>query len=151
MSDEMTMDISQFLKGMDLLQELTFAQAKEGLRAAGDKLLEDVKNQEPRPPHDDGHLDRSCRLDLSGLDQGLVISVAVGAGGTAVFNVPYAHRWHEAENDIDQVTGRHINWSEGGVGPKYIETKIVRNGMQYMEIGANAIRHIMTRSGLIGG
>lgn len=131
-SGDFQMDLSEFAAGIERLQDLTAKQIAAGLREAGTQLLLDSEAIVPRVPHLTGALRASAQLEM-------------GEGGAEVnvgYNVPYAARWHEAENDIDPVTGKHINWSESGVGGKFMEKKMSERMEIYMKICADKIREI---------
>jgi hypothetical protein len=51
--------------------------------------------------------------------------------GVVGFNTPYASRLHE---------GLTFHFSEPSAGPKYMESKMMRNKERYMQIIANAIK-----------
>jgi hypothetical protein len=55
-----------------------------------------------------------------------------------IFRMPYAAKWHEAI-DREWCQGG-INWSEPGVGPKYVETKLSMFRRKYLGIVADNVR-----------
>lgn len=104
---------------------------EHGMRLALDELKNDADNKPPRTPHLEGHLRGSGRVvNIKNISS--EISGELKYGGME-FNVPYAHRWHEAEPGT-------VEWSEPGVGPKYLESKLVRYIKKYTAIIAEAIR-----------
>lgn len=128
-----SMDIREFLAGADQATTSVIDGCRSGLREAGNQLLQDSIEEEPRAPHLQGALRASGKTEV-GTENESMTEVLVG------FDVPYAARWHEAENDIDPVTGGKIHWSEPGVGPKFIEAKMVKNGDKYVRITAEAAK-----------
>jgi hypothetical protein len=73
--------------------------------ASAIKLATD--EEEPKAPLLEGNLRGTARVDVN--------------NNTAKiwYTMPYAARWHEVEEGT-------VNWSESGVGPKYLEKKIVQ-------------------------
>ena len=105
--------------------------AEHGVRLALDVLKDDADEKPPRTPHKEGHLKGSGRV-VNVLNIPGEISGELRYGGVE-FKVPYAHRWHEAEPGT-------VVWSEPDVGPKYLESKLVRFMRKYIDIIAEAIR-----------
>lgn len=93
----------------------------DGLREAIQELKNDADNVRPRTPHLHGDLRGEYTISRVKLTKGRISSI------TLVFEMPYAERWHEA-------VGLSINWSESGVGPKYLESKMSRFGKKYIAI-----------------
>lgn len=123
----------------------------EGLRA----LKADCDNVIPKTPLREGNLRGDYTLILEGITQSKVEEKTGGkgkdhkrGGGGAVerfgakdiiaklvFRMPYAAKWHEAVN-------KKVNWSEGGAGPKYVESKMMMFARKYMQIVAMAIKAV---------
>ena len=102
------LDAGDFLKKTgDLLQKLP-PMGDRALLKLGDKVRRDANNIEPRTPHLEGQLRSVVVIEI--LEQGIAV---------VWFQMPYAAKWHEATNP-------EPNWSEAGVGPKYLESKLVR-------------------------
>jgi len=133
-----TLDFKDFDKKF-----LTFAvssapqAAENGLFAAISELKNDADTVSPKTPHLEGAL-RGI-FDLSHKQERDAIIAQL------VFMMPYAARWHEAENDIDPVTGSKVHWSESGVGPKYVESKLVRFMRKYIGITTDFIKAEMAK------
>lgn len=105
--------------------------AERGLFAAVSELKNDADTVSPKTPHLEGALRGT--FDLSHWrDFDRILA-------QLVFMMPYATRWHEAENDIDPVTGSKVHWSEAGVGPKYVEAKLIRFMKKYIGIARDTI------------
>jgi len=102
--------------------------ASKGVREAGQEWKLDADNVPPKTPHKEGHLRASGKVSKVNIE-GQNISVEVS------YDAPYARRWHEVEPGL-------INWSESGVGPKYLESKAVRFANKYMNIVASNIRRV---------
>lgn len=102
------LNASEYLKNTGKLLENLPDMGNRCLLKLGDKVHRDANNIEPRTPHLEGNL-RS------------VVVIEITENGTVIiwFQMPYAARWHEA-------TDPEPNWSEQGVGPKYLESKLVR-------------------------
>jgi len=122
-----SMDFKNFDKGFAKIVKKAIPEASaDGLRQAGQEWKLDADNVPPRTPH----LERFLR------GSGEVSKAKVKGQSTEVevsYDKPYAARWHEAEPGT-------INWSEPGVGPKYLESKAVRFMRKYMAIAAEVIR-----------
>lgn len=111
--------------------------AERGVFAAVSELKVDADTISPKTPHLEGALRGT--FDLTHRNEGKKIIAEL------TFKMPYAARWHEAENDIDPVTGSKVHWSEEGVGPKYVETKLVRFMKKYIGITVDFIRAEMSK------
>ena len=57
-----------------------------------------------------------------------------------IFRMPYAAKWHEA-------VGKKINWSEAGVGPKYLESKLSMFRRKYWGMVAEAVKAALESKG----
>jgi hypothetical protein len=112
---------------------------QKGLYAAIERLHKDANQEAPKTPHREGHLRDDVAFDLKTQGDSIISELT--------FKMPYAARWHEAEGDIDPVTGSHITWSEkaDGVGPKYVETKLIRNMKRYIGIVTDFIEAEMAK------
>ena len=97
-----------------------------GLREAGQELKLDADTVPPRTPHLEGFLRGSGKVSKVKIKY-KDIKVTVS------YDKPYATRWHEAEPGT-------VKWSEKGVGPKYLESKMVRFNKKYMAIVAAVIK-----------
>lgn len=128
----MTLDLSDVKKNLYVLSLAVPDAAKGGLFDAGTALKRDSDNEPPRTPHREGHLRGNFEINP--------IQKADMTGVEIIYKQPYAARWHEAEDNIDPVTGGRIHWSESGVGPKYLEIKMIRHMKKYFGIVADAIR-----------
>jgi hypothetical protein len=113
--------------------------AERGLFAAAGELKNDADTVEPKTPHLEGNLRGQFNL-MHKIDAGKVVA-------ELTFKMPYAARWHEAEYNIDPVTGSKVNWSESGVGPKYVEAKLVRFMRKYIGIATDYIKAEMAKLG----
>ena len=109
------------------------------------ELKNDADNVTPKTPHLEGNLRGDYTFILEGITQSKVSEKSGGKGkdhhkggeGPAerfgakdiiakiVFRQPYAAKWHEAVN-------KKVNWSEGGVGPKYLESKMMMFAKKYI-------------------
>jgi hypothetical protein len=119
-------DWSEFERGMILAGERIEEGAEEGIREAIQELKNDADNVKPRTPHLHGDLRGEYTITEAKITKsGLSISL--------IFEMPYAERWHEA-------VGVSVNWSETGVGAKYLESKMSRFHKKYMEIIADTIK-----------
>lgn len=122
----LTMDFKDFDKKFDRLVKKTIPEvAGQALFEVGPYILRDAIMEEPRAPHLWGGLWRSQRV-LKPEFQAMAIMVTVG------FNIAYAARLHEAPNNW--------NWTLPGSGPKYLESKLIKNKRKYMEKAADKIR-----------
>ena len=112
------------------------------------EVKNDADNHTPRTPHLHGDLRGDYTFILEGITQSKVQEVGTKfKGGEApaerygaasiiaklIFRMPYAAKWHEAVN-------RKVNWSEAGVGPKYLESKLMMFMNKYMGIVSKRIK-----------
>jgi len=132
------------------------AAAEQGLFEAISELKNDADNVKPKTPHLEGNLRGDYTLILEGITQSKVVEKSGGKGkdhakGGAgkpaerfgakdiitklIFRMPYAAKWHEAIN-------KKVNWSEGGVGPKYLESKMMMFMKKYMGMVADRVRGV---------
>ena len=133
------MDFTNFNKKFtkiteDAVPEDTVVGVREALQA----LKLDADNVPPRTPHLEGNLRASGKVKkVKILKKSISGALMYGGKGTTEegveFNVPYAHRWHEAEPGT-------VEWSEPGVGSKYLESKMIKFKKDYMKIIAEVIR-----------
>ena len=122
----LTFDWDEFNQGMIRAGNRIEFGTDDGLREAIQELKNDADNKEPRTPHLHGDLRGEYTITRVKLTKGNISSIDL------IFEMPYAERWHEA-------VGLSINWSETGVGPKYLEAKMARYCKKYNEIIAAGI------------
>lgn len=134
MSLKFTMDFSDFDKKFkNIIQNAVPEDTVVGVREALQQLKLDADNIPPRTPHKEGHLRGSGRVGKVSIKKKEISGNLRFGGKTVDFDVPYAARLHEAEPGT-------INWSEPDVGPKYLESKMIKFKKDYMEIIAEVIR-----------
>ena len=112
--------------------------AKKALHEAQKQLKIDADEIPPRTPHLTGALRDSGVLG-DPETHGETIE------GTVAYTMPYAARWHEiGEEKITignaEYKTNSINWSEAGVGPKYLEAKLVNLNQKYLKLMADYIK-----------
>ena len=132
--------------------------AEKGLFEAISELKNDADNVTPKTPHLEGNLRGDYTLILEGITQSKLVEKSGGkgedhmkGGGGAVerygakeiiaklvFRQPYAAKWHEAADREWSQGG--ILWSESGVGPKYLESKMMMFMRKYIGIVAMRIK-----------
>jgi len=143
-----TMDFSQFNEAfLKHTLETCPKAAERGMFEALSELKNDADSVTPKTPHLEGNLRGDYTFILEGITQSKVTEVGSQHKGNVapverfnakniiakiVFRMPYAAKWHEA---VD----KKVNWSEPGVGPKYLETKLMMFNKKYMSIVAWAI------------
>lgn len=98
---------------------------EEGLRIAGEELKDDADNIAPKTPKKEGILKSSGKVSAVKLDIG-------GTSVEVVYDMPYATRVHEGEEDW--------KWSEPQSGPKYLESKMIKFKDKYISMIAENIR-----------
>jgi len=120
------LDFKDFNKKYGIIMKKTIPEAIEkGLFEAISALKIDADNEPPRTPHLGGDL--RAEYEIKTFLKELMAELT--------YEMPYAHRWHEAEPGT-------VIWSEAdqGVGPKYVETKMARHKDSYMGVVAESIR-----------
>lgn len=121
------MDFSEFNDKFGKYSKVVLQRrSKKGIREALQELKRDADEVPPKTPHLEGH------LRGSGVVEDVRITMT-SIAGTVRYRTPYAVRWHEA-------VGQAIKWSEPGVGPKYLSSKVIRFRKKYIRIVADAIR-----------
>jgi len=125
MSFKMTFDSSQFDKAIRKIQYTGPARTKKVVLKMADQVKIDAEEIAPKTPHLEGQLRGMVKIFAKSPTLAIIW-----------YLMPYAARWHEAVGDVDPVTGRKIQWSESGVGPKYVESKMLNLGSKYGELGA---------------
>ena len=127
MKTEFSLDFRNFNKKFtNIVQRAAPKSVEIGLREAGQELKLDADNVPPRTPKKEGFLRGSGKVSE-------VKVMGKSAEITVSYDKPYARRWHEVEPGT-------IKWSEPDVGPKYLESKMVRFKNKYMDIIAAVIR-----------
>lgn len=126
------------------------AAAEKGMFEAISELKNDCDNVQPRTPHLEGNLRGDYTFILEGITQSKIKEVGSkykGGGKPAerygaknivtklIFRMPYAAKWHEAVK-------KKVNWSEFGVGPKYVEKKLMMFMRKYYQIVASRIKEV---------
>jgi len=124
------LDFSEFDRKFKKITEDMLKAAEKGLFEAMNQLLTDAIEEPPQAPFELG--------DLWGSPAGTVKTGIEGNHIFAIggFNIEYAARWHEAEPGT-------IKWTKTGAkqpGPKYLQSKMIRNKDKYMWITARSIK-----------
>jgi len=145
-------------KYLEYITKIAPAAAEKGLFEAISELKNDCDNVAPKTPHLEGNLRGDYTIIIDGITGSKVLEKSGGKGpdhapsgasasgrsgvgeliAKLVFRMPYAAKWHEAI-DKEWAAGG-INWSESGVGPKFIEKKLMMFGKKYMAIVAARIK-----------
>jgi hypothetical protein len=154
------LDFSAFSKGFDQYCEEELKAAEKGMWEALRELKTDCDNVVPKTPHLEGNLRGDYTLVLEGITQSKVVNKSGGKGADhgakgekaverygaldiickLIFRMPYAAKWHEA---IDREWAQGgVKWSESGVGPKYVESKLMMFAKKYMSIVATRIKAV---------
>lgn len=119
----------------ELVERFAPEAIKQGLFKAASELLRDAIYEPPQAPFKEGHLRGSARTDQ------IVINRATGEISIRCgFNIEYAAKWHEVPET------RNINWTTTGAkspGPKYLESKMARNGQKYRDIVGEHLRNLL--------
>ena len=127
MKTEFTLDFSDFNKKFaDIVQRAAPESARIGVREACQEWKVDADTVPPKTPHKEGFLRGSGEVSEAEIR-------GSGISGSVSYHEPYAAKWHESEPGT-------INWSEPGVGPKYLESKASMFKKKYMAIIAAVIR-----------
>lgn len=150
----MTLDLSDFNKGMKNLQEKAMPkEVARGLFQAGNELLHDaIYEVKFTAPKDVGDLWASARTQggdgvlrerseseapMGFKSDDIPDASSINAG----FNIVYAAKWHEVSPT------KNINWTtdKGSKDPgrKYLENKMIRNKKKYMWMVGEHIRRIL--------
>jgi hypothetical protein len=130
-----TIDMADFEAGLKrLVEQAAPADIREGLFAAGNALLRDAIYEKPYAPFKEGHLRGSAQISE-------VITQPAEAFVVAGFNICYAARLHELFYGIGFGAEMYPpGWSLPGSGPKYLESKMARNGPRYLAIMGEYLR-----------
>lgn len=129
-----SIDFETLIKRFEVLGAKTKKACKKGLWAGAAALKKFGDEIEPKAPHLWGNLRGTATRNQKAKKEGKVVKewapkITEENRGDQVFSMvvsycaPYAARWHEA---VDEV----INWSESGVGPKWLEAKIARDDLR---------------------
>lgn len=127
MIQEITLDTLDFdAKFKELMDKSMPEDIRKGLIEAGKDLLGFAEDRAPKTPWKDGDLRSFGKVEPI-MDGSLVTGVSVG------YNIIYAARLHEGE--------RSWEWTQekagGGVGPKFLETKLWTYGRELMKTVAD--------------
>jgi hypothetical protein len=118
MDMSMRLDTSDFQKKISSFEKKHPKITERILLKTADQVKIDADEIPPKTPHLEGQL--RGNYQIKALNEFLVM---------IWFLMPYAARWHEA-------TDPEPNWSEKGVGPKYLENKLLTLGAKYGELMA---------------
>ncbi len=119
----LSIDFSEFFSNIREIEIEIPGIGEKALLNATQQLAVDADEEEPKTPNLEGHLRANKE-----------IKVINNETTSLTFHQPYAKRWEKAKGDIDPITGKKINWSEPGVGPEYLISKMVKNKDKYLEI-----------------
>lgn len=124
------------------------AAVEKGMFEALSELKNDADSVQPKTPHLEGNLRGDYSFILEGITQSTIKEVgSKHKGGSKpaerfgakdiiaklVFRMPYAAKWHEAVK-------KKVNWSEAGVGPKFLELKLAMFKKKYFGLIAQRIK-----------
>lgn len=113
-----SIDFTEFDKLFFRQVNRTFPNATlKALDFVGADVLADAIKEEPTVPKDTGNL-RRTQAFLPAVMKGRDPEKVIG------FEAEYAAATHEAPEDL--------NWQEPGSGPKYLESKLMKNKERYM-------------------
>ncbi|MFA5038410.1 MAG: hypothetical protein WC732_01875 [Candidatus Omnitrophota bacterium] len=146
MSKSFSLDFSDFEKGLRrIAREVIPEVAEKAMAQAGMQLLNDCIMEPPTVPIKEGWLRGSGSVHVQNKliaksDQGKpgmaeeTVSEPIDPGKIAArvgFNTPYAAKLHE---------GIGFKFSEPSAGPKYLESKLLKNKNKYFQIIADVIK-----------
>lgn len=97
-------------------KEIPEAAANKAYKVAG-MVIRDAILEEPRVPHKTGNLWRSQKIEQPRIERG-EITIDLG------FDAEYAVIVHEMPSNI--------NWTLVGSGPKFLESKLIKNKEKYI-------------------
>ena len=100
----------------------------KGLANAAGEMLRDADREVPKTPFLKGDLRGSRIIEKPKMTRG---KISIQAG----FNISYAKKLHEME----KTQADRTNWTLPGSGPKFLQSKMVRNKKKYIEIVALTI------------
>jgi len=142
-------DFSEFNeKFMEYALKTVPEAVEKGMFEALSELKNDADNITPKTPHLEGNLRGDYSFILEGITQSRILEVgSKHKGGSKpaerfgakdiiaklVFRMAYAAKWHEAVK-------KKVNWSEAGVGPKFLEMKLMMFGKKYFGLVAQRVR-----------
>lgn len=104
-------------------------EAKEGLFKGFNMMLSDAKWKPPQAPWKIGDLHASAEIDKITITRK---KIEVSGG----FNISYAGVLHEQEKDYKEPTRTRVKQP----GPKFLETKMVQYGKDYIEEAVKQMR-----------
>jgi len=107
--------------------------APEGVEKALSQVLIDAKQKPPKVPYKWGALRGSGMIEKIEKVGDLIIGIVSFGEGETGDEAPYAARWHEAEPGT-------VKFKEPGAGPKYLESKLINYGEEYLKIIAETIK-----------
>jgi len=142
-----TLDMADFMKNLDhIVRSKIPGIARKACWEAAAALKKDADEIEPKTPHLHGSLRgdaiRGAKVrGSSTTHKEWFPKITEGEISPSIISIlvtycaPYAARWHEA-------VGEAINWSEPGVGPKYLEAKMARDDLRskYFKLIADRIK-----------
>ena len=128
----------------------TRARMKKGMGQAAIQALNDADMDDPRVPHQEGTLRGSGGAYVNGVAINKLGAEAAAAGemprpdevvAQVAFNSPYAAYQHEGM----RADGTHVvrEYSEEGVGAKFLEIPMAENADEYKQIVADALGGLM--------
>lgn len=141
----LSIDMTEFDKRLLLLDVRVNEIMKKALWEAAAALKKDCDEIPPKTPHLHGNLRGNAERNPKAKGPSKVkkdwwpvtTQETLGFKIYAIlltYAAPYAARWHE--------TTEAINWSEDGVGPKFIEAKLARTDLRdkYFKLMADRIK-----------
>lgn len=141
-----TLELGEFAERLRLADKVALAAAKKALWEAAAALKKDADEIVPKTPHLHGNLRGNASRSAKAKGSSKVRKEwwpkfeheDLGSDKLSVlvtYAAPYAARWHEATDEV-------VNWSETGVGPKYLEAKLARKDLRdkYYGLIANRIK-----------
>lgn len=139
-----TLDVSEFAERLRRADKVALSAAKKALWEGAAALKKDADEIVPKTPHLHGNLRGNARRGAKAKGSSKVRkewwpkyeNEDLGSDKFSVlvtYAAPYASRWHEA-------TDENVNWSEPGVGPKYLEAKMARKDLREKYYGLIADR-----------
>ena len=115
-------------KFAEFMRQVPQEMAPQGLADAAFALLADADDEPPQTPWKKGDLRGARKIEKPVITSDAV-SVAAG------YNIVYAARLHEGEP-----TWKWTTTQVPHPGPKFLESKLVKNARKYMQIAADYIK-----------